>query len=127
MCIRDRDYKAAEAEYQAYVKRFPDSAGVWQAKLNIGTIRLSAGKPAAARKMFQAITDKYKIDVGNVPWYAIRAFYYEASAFEAEGNTAEAIARYKQLVEHRGRTSYGRRARERLEALAKPADSPARR
>ena len=105
---------------------------VFQYKIGGRTRRLvlgqvSAIKPAKAREMFRAITEKYKIDERNVPWYAVRAFYYEANAYEAEGNKAEAIARYKLLVEHRGRTYYGRQARERLNALTGPADASGRR
>lgn len=120
-----KKYTEAEAEYQAYIARFGKSVGVWQARLNIGTIRLAAGKPADARKILHVITSKYPPGPKSLPWYVYQAMYFEAYTYEIEKNRCEARRHYKSLLEHYPRTYYGRRARKNLEKLEKEAKKEA--
>lgn len=120
-----KKYREAEAEYREYIARFGKSAGVWQARLNIGTIRLASGKPDKAREMFQLITSKHPPGPKSVPWYVHRAMYLEAYTYEVEKSWSEARRLYQKLVDHYPRTYHGRRARKKLEELAKKAEKPA--
>jgi len=119
-----KKYNEAEAEYREYIARFGKSAGVWQARLNIGTIRLAAGTPDKAREMFQLITSKHPPGPKSVPWYVHRAMYLEAYTYEVEKKWCDARGAYQKLVDHYPRTYDGRRARKKLEELAEKPEKP---
>jgi len=112
-----KKYEEAEAEYNTYIARFGKSVGVWQARLNIGTIRRVAGKPAAAREMFHEVVSGYTGDAQKAPWYVIQARYYEAYTYEMEKNDVEARKHYHQLVTLHPKHYYGRRARGKVKKL----------
>ncbi|HUU43327.1 MAG TPA: tetratricopeptide repeat protein [Planctomycetota bacterium] len=113
-----KKYVEAEAEYEAYVARFGTSVGVWQAKLNIGTIRMAAGKFDEARKVFaEIVRHQAENPTGKPAWYVPRAMYLDAQTFELEKKPEEARARYAKLAEQFPRDSYGRRAAERVKAI----------
>ena len=122
--LRQKQHKEAEAEYEAYIARFGKSAGIWQARLNIGMIRLAAGNPADARCMLHAITSAHPPRPEGVPWYVHQAMYYEAYTYEVEKKWDEARLFYQKLVEHYDRTSWGRRAAEQLKKLEKKPEEP---
>jgi TolA-binding protein len=118
-------YAEAEDEYQAYVSRFGTSVGVWQAKLNIGSIRMADGKFAEAREMFTDIISKHPADTRDLPWYVIRARYNEACTYELEKNLPEAKRLYRKLIEQFPRSADARRAKDRLEGIEK-TEKPAK-
>ena len=122
-----KKYKEAEAEYEAYITRFGKSVGVWQAKLNIGTIRLAADEPAEAREMFQAVTSGHAGEPDKAPWYVLRAMYLEAYTFEVEKNLPEARRLYEKLIQAHPKSHYSRQAHaklKKLDELQKEAEKP---
>lgn len=122
---QQKKYKEAEAEYQAYIARFAKSDGVPEAMINIGTIRLAAGKPAEAREMFQQVTSKSTVPLEKAPWHVQQALYLEAFTFELEKNPTEACRLYGKLVNSVPRSHFGREARQHIEKLEKEAAKPA--
>jgi TolA-binding protein len=123
--LQQKKYKEAEAEYQAYIARFAKSDGVWQAMLNIGMIRLAAGRPAEAREMFQGVTSKSTVPIEKAPGYVQQATYFEALTFELQKNPTEACRLYRKLVDSIPRSHYGREAHKQIEKLEKEAEKPA--
>jgi TolA-binding protein len=122
--IHETKYKEAEGEYQAYIARFAKSDGVSQAMLNIGTIRLEAGKPAEAREMFQGVSSKSAVPIEKAAMVVQQAVFLEALAFEVEKKPADALRLYRKLVESVPRSYYGREARSHIEKLEKEAEKP---
>jgi TolA-binding protein len=114
-------FDEAETEYRAYIDRFKTSVGVWQAKLNIGIIRVEAKKYAGAREMFAEINAKFAGQGGETPWYLARSMFYEALSFELEGKIDEARRLYRGLIEKHPKSYDAGQARKRLEDLDKAA------
>jgi TolA-binding protein len=123
--LREKKYKEAESEYQAYVARFARSDGVWQAMINIGTIRLAAGKPAEAREMFQGVSSKSAVPLEKAPVYVQQALFLEGLSFEMEKKAGDALRLFRKLVDASPRSRYGRDARSHIEKLEKEAEKTA--
>ncbi len=118
-------YDDAEAEYQAYLARFPKSENSVQAKLAVGTIRLAAGKPAAAREMFHDVASGLEPGAERPAVNLLRAMLSEAYTWDLEMNYGEAKALYRKLAESWPRTNEAREARRRLERIERIDRSPA--
>ena len=114
-----KDYANAEAEYQAYLARFPNSEGALQAKSSVGGIRLTAGKPAEAREMFRAVAATLEPGAEKPSGLILRAMLNEAYTYELEKNFPAAKALYKKLSDTYPRTSEAREASRRLERIEK--------
>jgi tetratricopeptide (TPR) repeat protein len=123
--LRQKKYKEAEAEYQAYIERFSTSDGISQAMLNIGTVRLESGKPAEAREMFQKVSSKSSVPLEKAQSIVLQAVFFEALAFELEKKPADALRIYRKLVESTPRNYWGREASRHIEKLEKEAEKPA--
>jgi TolA-binding protein len=124
--LRQKEYDKAEGQYGEYIGGFGASVGAWQARLNVGSIRIAAGNPAGAREMFQAIISHHAVVRQDVPWYVTKAMYLEAYTYELEKNWAESRRLYDKLIETHPGSGDGQKARRHLADLdkreaAKPA------
>ncbi len=119
--LNHKRFDEAEAEYQAYLARFPRSDGAVQAKLGIGAVRLAAGRPAAAREMFHAVAETLEPGAEKPPTHLLRAILSEAYTWELERKWPEARALYKKLADSWPRTNEAREALRRIERIDKAA------
>jgi len=119
--LNRKKHVQAEAEYEAYLERFGKSVGIWQAKMNIGTIRMAAGKLKEARELFDEIIRHHAEGSKKAPWYVSRAMYFKAYTWEKEKNPTEARRAYEDLAKRFPRNYYGRQAVGRVKAIDKKA------